>query len=306
MDIRQLEYFAACCEQGSFNKAAACLYTTQPNVSKVISSLERELGRELFERGSKGIRLTPFGETIREYAGNILQNAGLIRSMTPANPGKKLSVATYSSNFMAGLLLEFYQKTQGKYVIEHLQGTVEEVTDYVKKGISEIGVVVLAKKHEAAFCHILGHKRQEFHHLGDRELCLFVGPRHPLYTRDSVNFDELSSLKFIRGARDYFSMEHHLEAVGMGVLNSENFHNVICSNSDFVYVNTLMHTDVCGLGIGLPGERVWIHDIRILPIIGCEPVLTVGYTAAAGQTLSKPAKEFVRLLKARVSCRTET
>ena len=40
MDIRQLEYFAACCEQGSFNKAAACLYTTQPNVSKVISSLE--------------------------------------------------------------------------------------------------------------------------------------------------------------------------------------------------------------------------------------------------------------------------
>ena len=54
MDIRQLEYFAACCEQGSFNKAAACLYTTQPNVSKVISSLERELGKSYLSGEAKG------------------------------------------------------------------------------------------------------------------------------------------------------------------------------------------------------------------------------------------------------------
>ena len=50
MELKQLEYFMVTCEKGSFNKAAECLYTTQPNVSKVISSLEKELGRELFER----------------------------------------------------------------------------------------------------------------------------------------------------------------------------------------------------------------------------------------------------------------
>ncbi|MEI3282916.1 MAG: LysR family transcriptional regulator [Enterocloster sp.] len=50
MELRQLEYFMVTCEKGSFNQAAECLYTTQPNVSKVISSLEKELGRPLFER----------------------------------------------------------------------------------------------------------------------------------------------------------------------------------------------------------------------------------------------------------------
>ena len=45
MELRQLEYFMITCEKGSFNQAAECLYTTQPNVSKVISSLEKELGR---------------------------------------------------------------------------------------------------------------------------------------------------------------------------------------------------------------------------------------------------------------------
>ena len=37
MELRQLEYFMITCEKGSFNQAAECLYTTQPNVSKVIS-----------------------------------------------------------------------------------------------------------------------------------------------------------------------------------------------------------------------------------------------------------------------------
>ena len=48
MELKQLEYFMVTCEKGSFNKEAECLYTTQPNVSKGISSLEKELGRELF------------------------------------------------------------------------------------------------------------------------------------------------------------------------------------------------------------------------------------------------------------------
>ena len=43
MELRQLEYFMITCEKGSFNQAAECLYTTPPNVSKVISSLEKEL-----------------------------------------------------------------------------------------------------------------------------------------------------------------------------------------------------------------------------------------------------------------------
>ena len=41
MELKQLEYFTIVCEKGSFSQAAECLYTSQPNVSKVISSLEK-------------------------------------------------------------------------------------------------------------------------------------------------------------------------------------------------------------------------------------------------------------------------
>ena len=60
MELKQLEYFMVACEKGSFNQAAECLYTSQPNVSKVIGMLEQELGRALFERTSRGLRVTPY------------------------------------------------------------------------------------------------------------------------------------------------------------------------------------------------------------------------------------------------------
>ena len=34
MDIKQLEFIVAACDRGSFDKAAECLYTTQPNVGR--------------------------------------------------------------------------------------------------------------------------------------------------------------------------------------------------------------------------------------------------------------------------------
>ena len=47
MDLRQLEIFTTACEKGSLSSAAACLYTSQPNVSKNIRALEEELGHTI-------------------------------------------------------------------------------------------------------------------------------------------------------------------------------------------------------------------------------------------------------------------
>ena len=44
MDLQQLQYFITCIEKGSLTKAAEELFTTQPRVSQVIRSMERELG----------------------------------------------------------------------------------------------------------------------------------------------------------------------------------------------------------------------------------------------------------------------
>lgn len=63
MLFKQLDYFVRVAELENINKAAESLFTSQPNVSKVINSLERELNFRLFARHAKGLRLTVSGES---------------------------------------------------------------------------------------------------------------------------------------------------------------------------------------------------------------------------------------------------
>lgn len=297
MEIKQLEYFVAASEKGSFNKAAECLYTSQPNVSKVILSLEKELGRELFVRNSKGIQLTSFGEMIKEYAQNILKNAQLIHSTVSVNPGAKLKISAFPSNLIAEILVSFYEETKETYTIEHLQGTAEEITDNVKSGISEMGIVFIAQNQLTAFQHILAHKKLEFHPLATRELCLYVGKNNPLYERSEVRFSELSNLRFISGVRDYFSMKHHLDTVSLGIISRETLNNVICTNSEYVLIHALSTTDLCGMGVKFRTNRYEGHGVQTVAIKDCEPFLTVGYVTSEQHTLSRPCIEFIENLR---------
>ena len=215
MEIKQLESFVTACERGSLSQAAACMYTTQPNVSKTIRTLEHELGRPLLVRSGKGVQPTVYGKNVLEYAKLILRATATISSLAVPDEQNGLRLSAYPSNMVSRLLVDFY-KTWGSGIhIEHHEGTVEEITDHVHQGISEVGIVYVAQKQVPTFQHILLHKKLEFIPQSEKSICAYVGPQHPLYHADSVDFSDLPNLKFMRGVRDFFSMEHHLETVSI-------------------------------------------------------------------------------------------
>ncbi|MFB8008728.1 LysR family transcriptional regulator [Nocardia sp. NPDC056000] len=61
MEIRQIECFLACEQEGSFTAAARTLNLVQSAVSTSVAKLERELGARLFDRTPHGLRLTDAG-----------------------------------------------------------------------------------------------------------------------------------------------------------------------------------------------------------------------------------------------------
>ena len=72
MDFKQLEAFITVSKLKSFSKAANAIYLSQPTISSHISSLERELNIQLFDRTSKEVNLTPVGESFLQYANDII------------------------------------------------------------------------------------------------------------------------------------------------------------------------------------------------------------------------------------------
>src|SRR5262245_5418043 len=68
MELHQLRYFAAVADWKSFTRAAEHCFVSQPSLSQQIIKLERELGRPLFERLGRQVRLTEAGRALYAQA----------------------------------------------------------------------------------------------------------------------------------------------------------------------------------------------------------------------------------------------
>ncbi|EXF46204.1 transcriptional regulator [Pseudomonas sp. BAY1663] len=71
-----LRTFVAIAESGSFTRAAGQIHRTTSAVSMQIKRLEETLGRPLFVREARQVRLTPAGETLLGYARRLLRLNG--------------------------------------------------------------------------------------------------------------------------------------------------------------------------------------------------------------------------------------
>lgn len=73
--LRQLEYFVALVEAGSFKAAAEQCGISQPSLSVQLATLEKRLGQRLVERGRVGVIPTLAGREVHERARAILEAA---------------------------------------------------------------------------------------------------------------------------------------------------------------------------------------------------------------------------------------
>jgi molybdenum-dependent DNA-binding transcriptional regulator ModE len=67
MEMHQVRYFIALCEEQSFTRAAKRCGVSQPSLTNAIKRLERTLGGPLFYRNRKNTELTELGRVIRPY-----------------------------------------------------------------------------------------------------------------------------------------------------------------------------------------------------------------------------------------------
>ena len=95
MDLRQLEYFTAVVDAGSFSRAAVALNLAQPSLSRRIAVLEAELGHRLLERTGRGATATEAGQALLVHAREMLATAQRARAELHdlhASPGGRVVI----------------------------------------------------------------------------------------------------------------------------------------------------------------------------------------------------------------------
>lgn len=87
MELQQLRYVVEVADTSSFTRAAERCFVTQSALSHQIAALERELGRRLFVRSSRSVRLSEAGEAFVEHARVALRAAEQAREDAAAVDG---------------------------------------------------------------------------------------------------------------------------------------------------------------------------------------------------------------------------
>src|SRR4051812_47437512 len=72
LNLNQLALFHAVAEAGGITRASEKVMVSQPAVSKQVKQLERSLGARLLQPNGRGVRLTPAGRMLADYARRIV------------------------------------------------------------------------------------------------------------------------------------------------------------------------------------------------------------------------------------------
>jgi DNA-binding transcriptional LysR family regulator len=116
MDLRRLRYFVVVAEEQNFSRAAERLRMAQPPLSDQIKRLEKALGVRLFDRSSRGARLTAAGELLLGEARRLLvqaeQTAEMVRRVGDGEVGRLTLgfVPSASNKVLPPMLSEFRRR----------------------------------------------------------------------------------------------------------------------------------------------------------------------------------------------------
>lgn len=147
MDLKSLRYFLAIAEEGSISAAAESLNLSQPNISRQMALLEKELGAKLFERGSRRIVLTEEGMLLRRRAVEILQLADT--AVTEIGSAGKDVIGTVrigcgetDAMRVVARAIRRFSETHPMVRFELHSGNAEDVSDLLERGLVDFGVLI--------------------------------------------------------------------------------------------------------------------------------------------------------------------
>lgn len=144
MTLLTYQVFQTVANIGSFHKAADILGLTPSAISHTISSMESELGFTVLIRSKSGITLTNYGEHLLPYVNAVLNSDESLQQVIAELNGLKqgkVKIGVFSSvctNWLPEILRSF-KKQYSEITIEVFQGTYDDVYDWIKNGVVDLG-----------------------------------------------------------------------------------------------------------------------------------------------------------------------
>lgn len=147
MEFRALKYFLTAAREGSITKAANRLGLTQPNLSRQINMLERDIGKKLFIRSNYKIKLTSEGVLLKKRAEEIMDMLDKTRAEFKSNDSIIAgdiyigAAETEAINSIAKIIKD--TRKDFPNIIFHIHsGNYGDITEKLDRGLIDFGILI--------------------------------------------------------------------------------------------------------------------------------------------------------------------
>lgn len=242
MDIRRLEAFCKVYELGSFSKAGRDLYLSQPTISAHVSSLEEELGVQLFDRLGRMILPTQAGKVLYRYskeAFHCLENARAEIQLLQGKISGDLVIggSTIPAHYILPKVLADFTSRYPDVHVELRVGDTAGIVDMVARGDLILGVVGAE----------LDRPEIEFIPLRDDQLVIVASPMLNKQMSKTLGTKEICTWPWVmreRGSGTRKAFEKGLLTIGL---------DMRCLNISLTVESTeaVLQCVISGFGVGV-------------------------------------------------------
>lgn len=286
MEIRELKYFLAVAQKQNISRAAESLYMTQPSLSRQMQNLEKELGKQLFVRGSKKIELTEAGYLLRKRAEEMLAlyektQAELAAPDEGAGEIRIGGGESFAVSLVARLAAQL-RKEMPRALFRFYSADTQDVTERLEKGLIDFGILV-----EPAEL-----SRYEYVRLPQKDTWGVLMRRDsPLAQKQYVTPQDLRGKPLIRS-------QHALSNEELSAWFCDDGEQEVAATYNLLYNASLLVREGMGYAVGLDkiintsGES----DLCFRPLFPkLESSLAVAWKKK--QLFSPPAQRFLQMLR---------
>lgn len=219
MNFQHLRYVVEVEKVKSISKAAKNLYMGQPNLSKAIKDLEKEIGIMIFNRTSKGVEPTRSGVEFLHYANTILSQLDELQSLYSSKSDSKLSMkvvvprASYVSSIFSHFINEYVNEPQ--IDVSFKERSPMNALSEVASGESNVGVVRYQTIYENYFLNLFEENGLSYDPLNEFDMVLLMNRNHPLAQLSEIPYHLLDGyIEIVHG-------DYQIPALSFNKINKE-------------------------------------------------------------------------------------
>ena len=254
LDLTSLRLFVAVCQEQNIARAAEREFIASSAVSRRIAEIEALIGLPVIQRQSRGITVTPVGETVLRYAlaiiGNIEQMSAELSRFSSGAKGRVRVVANLSS------IVQFLPEDVAAF------GRVFPEVSIELEEENSADVLRIVDEHGADFgiCNrVAGSEAFEQVPYREDRLAVLVPGGHRLASVSRVAFEELLDDSFV-GLRSESALTQLLAQQAAGVGRQLDVKIRVSS------LDALCRMVHAGLGIAIVPEQVALLYVNALDV----------------------------------------